>query len=51
MPTITEYYGISGPVPFIDVDVAADNRLFPRNPSAERATLCECCVGVPRYVH
>lgn len=28
MPTITEYYGISGPVPFIDVDVAADNRLF-----------------------
>lgn len=28
MPSITSYYGISGPVPFVDVNVAADNRLF-----------------------
>ncbi|WP_423058338.1 hypothetical protein [Brevibacterium linens] len=28
MPTITTYYGITDPVPFIDVDVSADNRLF-----------------------
>lgn len=28
MPTITTHYGISAPVQFIDVEVAADNRLF-----------------------
>lgn len=28
MPTITSHYGISGPVPFVDVDVLADNRLY-----------------------
>lgn len=28
MPKITEYYGIFGTVPFIDVEVMADNRLY-----------------------
>lgn len=28
MPTITTHYGISGPVPFINVEVEADNRLY-----------------------
>lgn len=28
MPSITEKYGIKGPVPFHDVDVASDNRLY-----------------------
>ncbi|WP_298944581.1 hypothetical protein [uncultured Microbacterium sp.] len=28
MANITIHYGITGPVPFIDVDVAADNRLY-----------------------
>ncbi|WP_426320730.1 hypothetical protein [Microbacterium sp. E-13] len=28
MPSIKQYYGITGPVPFHDVDVAADNLLF-----------------------
>lgn len=28
MPTITNYYGIPGPVPFEDVEVTADNRLY-----------------------
>lgn len=28
MPSITQYYGISGSVPFADVDVSSDNRLF-----------------------
>lgn len=28
MPTITTYYGITDPVPFIDVEVSADNRLY-----------------------
>lgn len=28
MPTITEYYGISEPVPFVNVEVTADNRLY-----------------------
>lgn len=28
MVSITKKYGITGPVPFIDVDVAADNRLY-----------------------
>ncbi|GAA2516744.1 hypothetical protein [Rarobacter incanus] len=28
MPTITTYYGIPGPVPFVDVEVSADNRLY-----------------------
>lgn len=28
MPTITEYYGIKSPVPFIDVEISRDNRLF-----------------------
>lgn len=50
MPTITQHYGISGPVPFIDVEVAADNRLYvdphairlctPRQPFADHALLC-----------
>ena len=26
MPTITTHYGITGPVPFVDVEVTADNR-------------------------
>ena len=28
MPTITTHYGITGPVPFVDVEVTADNRLY-----------------------
>lgn len=28
MPFITDYYGIKGPVPFHDVDVSRDNRLY-----------------------
>lgn len=28
MPSITDYYGIPGPVPFIDVELSADNLLF-----------------------
>lgn len=28
MPSIKQYYEITGPVPFHDVDVAADNLLF-----------------------
>lgn len=28
MPTITVHYGITGPVPFVDVEVTADNRLY-----------------------
>lgn len=28
MTTITDYYGISGPVPFVDVDVDDDNEIF-----------------------
>ncbi|WP_152349274.1 hypothetical protein [Brevibacterium sp. CFH 10365] len=28
MPTITTHYGVKGPVPFIDVDVSDDNRLY-----------------------
>jgi len=28
MPSVTEHYKISGPVPFVDVDVAADNRRY-----------------------
>lgn len=28
MPSVSDYYGISGPVPFVDVEVLADNRLF-----------------------
>lgn len=28
MPTITTHYGITGPVPFVDVEVMADNRLY-----------------------
>lgn len=50
MPTITQYYGISGPVPFIDVEVTADNRLYvdphairlskSRQPFADHALLC-----------
>ncbi|ROR72886.1 hypothetical protein [Bogoriella caseilytica] len=28
MPTIKEYYGIVGPVPFVDVEIAQDNRLY-----------------------
>lgn len=50
MPTITQYYGISGPVPFIDVEVTADNRLYvdphairlrkPGQPFADQALLC-----------
>lgn len=28
LPTITHHYGITGPVPFIDVDVADDTRLY-----------------------
>lgn len=28
MPTLTTHYGISGPVPFINVEVAADNKLY-----------------------
>jgi hypothetical protein len=28
MPTITTHYGIPDPVPFVDVEVAADNRLY-----------------------
>lgn len=50
MPTITQYYGISGPVPFIDVEVTADNRLYidphairlrkSGQPFADHALLC-----------
>ena len=50
MPTITNYYGISGPVPFIDVEVTADNRLYvdphairlrkSEQPFANHALLC-----------
>lgn len=28
MPTIKEYYGITGPVPFLDVEISSDNRLY-----------------------
>lgn len=28
MPTITDFYGIAGPVPFADVQIDADNRLY-----------------------
>ncbi|WP_308799546.1 hypothetical protein [Agromyces silvae] len=28
MPAITDYYGISGAVPFVDVEITADNRLY-----------------------
>lgn len=28
MPTITAHYGITGPVPFVDVEVTTDNRLY-----------------------
>lgn len=28
MPSITTYYGITGPVPFVDIEVTADNRLY-----------------------
>lgn len=28
MPTIKEYYGIVGPVPFVNVEIARDNRLY-----------------------
>lgn len=28
MPQVTDYYGISGPVPFMNIDVSADNRLY-----------------------
>lgn len=28
MPTITAHYGITGSVPFVDVEIAADNRLY-----------------------
>ena len=28
MPIITTHYGITGPVPFVDVEVTADNRLY-----------------------
>lgn len=28
MPTVSQYYGITGPVPFHNVDVSADNLLF-----------------------
>lgn len=50
MPTITEYYGISEPVPFINVEVTADNRLYvdphairlrkSGQPFADHALLC-----------
>jgi hypothetical protein len=28
MPTIKEYYGITGPVPFVDVEISRDNQLY-----------------------
>lgn len=28
MPTISNHYGIAGPVPFVDVEIGADNRLY-----------------------
>lgn len=28
MPRVSEYYGITRPVPFIDVEISADNRLY-----------------------
>ncbi|WP_159601587.1 hypothetical protein [Agromyces humi] len=28
MPSITNHYGIFGPVPFVDVEITADNRLY-----------------------
>ncbi|PPH86359.1 hypothetical protein [Rathayibacter sp. AY1D3] len=28
MTTVSEYYGIPGPVPFVDVQISVDNRLF-----------------------
>lgn len=28
MVTVSKQFGITGPVPFIDVDVSADNRLY-----------------------
>jgi hypothetical protein len=28
MPTVSQYYGISGPLPFVDVEVSMDNRLY-----------------------
>ncbi|MDQ1130395.1 hypothetical protein [Microbacterium sp. SORGH_AS_0888] len=37
MPLITDYYGITGPVPFADIDVSCDNRLF-LDPHAVRLT-------------
>lgn len=38
MPSISRYYGLSGPLEFLDVDVADDNRLFvdPRAVRLER---------------
>ena len=50
MPTIAEYYGIPEPVPFINVEVTADNRLYvdphairlqeTRHPFAHQAVRC-----------
>jgi len=37
MSTVTEYYGITGPVPFINVEIKEDNRLY-LDPHAVRLT-------------
>lgn len=50
VPTISDYYGISGPMPFVDVEITADNRLYvdphairlSKNPKPFVAEAIEC---------
>ncbi|MDP2012903.1 MAG: hypothetical protein Q8L05_01625 [Actinomycetota bacterium] len=50
MPTVTDYYGIDRSVPFVNVDIAADNRLYVdprairlrREPQPYAAAAIEC---------
>lgn len=45
MPSIKQYYGITGPVPFVDVEISRDNRLYVDPHAIRRRQLLEPYAG------